>query len=192
MSSPSSKCNHRLCYNSGMRQAVVFIALLFPALAHAQQQPSPQASEEIVVFFSPNGGCTDAVVRELAQAKSTIYVQAYSFTSAPIAKALLDAKKRGVDVEVILDKSNKTAKYSSADLVEHAGIPTSIDASHAIAHNKIMVIDKQTVVTGSFNFTTAAERHNAENLLIIHNPAIAETYLKNWQHHHDHSKTYAR
>ena len=58
----------------------------------------------------------------------------YSFTSAPIAKALVDAKKRGVDTEVILDKSQRTEKYSSADFVAHEGIPTFIDAAHAIAH----------------------------------------------------------
>ena len=75
-------------------------------------------------------------------------VQAYSFTSAPIAKALVDAHKRGVDVRVILDKSQRTEKYSSADFVAHAGILTLIDAKHAIAHNKVMVIDGETVLTG--------------------------------------------
>ena len=97
------------------------------------------------------------MVKELGKAKSTVLVQAYSFTSAPIAKALVDAHKRGVKVEVILDKSQKGEKYTSADFVLHAGIPTKIDAKHAIAHNKIMVIDGETVITGSFNFTKAAE-----------------------------------
>jgi phosphatidylserine/phosphatidylglycerophosphate/cardiolipin synthase-like enzyme len=84
-------------------------------------------------------------------------VQAYSFTSAPIANALVDAHKRGVNVQVILDKSQRTEKYSSADFVARAGIPTFIDAKHAIAHNKIMVIDGYEILTGSFNFTKAAE-----------------------------------
>ena len=66
------------------------------------------------VYFSPHGGCTDAIVRELDKAKSTVFVQAYTFTSAPIAKALLNVHKRGVKVEVILDKSQRTQKYSSA------------------------------------------------------------------------------
>src|SRR5208283_3803153 len=91
--------------------------------------------------------------RDRQRAKRTVLVQAYSFTSAPIAKALVDAHKRGVDVEVVLDKSQKTEKYSSADFLAHAGIPTKIDSKHAIAHNKIMVIDSATVITGSFNFT---------------------------------------
>jgi phosphatidylserine/phosphatidylglycerophosphate/cardiolipin synthase-like enzyme len=89
----------------------------------------------------------------LNKAKSTILVQAYSFTSAPIVKALLNAHKRGVKVEVILDKSQKTQKYSSATFLYNQGIPVKIDAQHAIAHNKVMIIDGETVITGSFNFT---------------------------------------
>src|SRR5215475_14190405 len=91
----------------------------------------------------------------------------YSFTSAPIAKALLDAHKRGVQVQVILDKSQRTEKYSSADFLANQGVPTMIDAEHAIAHNKVMIIDGKTVLTGSFTFTKAAQTQNAENLLII-------------------------
>jgi phosphatidylserine/phosphatidylglycerophosphate/cardiolipin synthase-like enzyme len=104
----------------------------------------------IQVFFSPKGGCTEAVVKELSAAKTSVLVQAYSFTSTPIAKALLEAHKRGVQVQVILDKSQRTEKYSEADFLVNVGIPTRIDAQHAIAHNKIMVIDGATVITGSF------------------------------------------
>jgi phosphatidylserine/phosphatidylglycerophosphate/cardiolipin synthase-like enzyme len=66
------------------------------------------------VYFSPNGGCTQAIVREITDAKSEILVQAYSFTSAPIAKALVSAHKRGVKVEAILDKSQRSERYTSA------------------------------------------------------------------------------
>jgi len=134
------------------------------------------------VYFSPHGGCTDAIIKELNIAKSTILVQAYSFTSAPIAKALLDAHKRGVMVEVILDKVNigKKAEYSSATFFANEGIPIRIDSLHGIAHNKVMVIDGETVITGSFNFTRAAEESNAENLLVIHDKNMAERYIKSW------------
>ncbi|MGA2178311.1 MAG: phospholipase D family protein [Verrucomicrobiota bacterium] len=145
---------------------------------------------DIQVFFSPKGGCTEAVVENLNKATNSILVQAYSFTSAPIAKALVDAHKRGVNVEVILDKSQRTEKYSSADFVQHAGIPTFIDAKHAIAHNKIMVIDGKTILTGSFNFTKAAEENNAENLLVIQDADLAEKYTANWQAHLKHSEAY--
>jgi phosphatidylserine/phosphatidylglycerophosphate/cardiolipin synthase-like enzyme len=77
------------------------------------------------------------VVNAVNAAQATVLVQAYSFTSAPIAKALTDAQKRGVRIEVILDKSNRTGQYSAADFVANAGIPTKIDARHPIAHNKV-------------------------------------------------------
>ncbi len=142
------------------------------------------------VYFSPSGGCTEAVVEALGQAKTSVRVQAYSFTSAPIAQALVDAHKRGVLVEVLLDKSQRTEKYSAADFLAHAGIPTRIDAQHAIAHSKVMIIDRAVVLTGSFNFTKAAETQNAENLLVIRSPALAAQYTRNWEAHATHSDPY--
>ena len=117
-------------------------------------------------------------------------VQAYSFTSYKIAMALLNAHKRGLKVEVILDKSQKSDQYSSSDFLANSGISVKIDSEHAIAHNKIMVIDGETVTTGSFNFTKAAEENNAENLLVIHDKVLAERYIKNWQEHEKHSEVY--
>ena len=141
----------------------------------------------IEVYFSPNNGATEAIVREIDHARSEILVQAYSFTSAPIAKALLKAHRRGVKVRAILDKSQKTQKYSSASFLTNSGIPTYIDDKHAIAHNKIILIDRAVVITGSCNFTKAAEEKNAENLLIIRSQELAKPYLENWQRHRDHS-----
>ena len=142
------------------------------------------------VCFSPNGGCTESIVKEITNAKSEILVQAYSFTSAPIAKALTDAFKRGVKVEAILDKSQRKERYTAATFLVNAGSPTFIDDKHAIAHNKIMIIDRETVITGSFNFTKAAEEKNAENLLIIKDKELAKVYIDNWNKHKDHSERY--
>ena len=129
-------------------------------------------------------------MKELGKAKNTILLQAYSFTSALVAKALVDAHKRGVKVEAILDKSNRTGKYSAADFLLHADIPTKIDAARAIAHNKVMMIDGETAITGSFNFTKGAEEKNAENLLIIKDKDLAMKYIDNWENHARHSEVY--
>jgi phosphatidylserine/phosphatidylglycerophosphate/cardiolipin synthase-like enzyme len=104
--------------------------------------------------------------------------------------ALLNSHKRNVKVDVILDKSQRSEKYSEADFLVNMGIPTKIDAKHAIAHNKIMMIDGQTVITGRFNFTKAAEENNAENLVVIRDTALAEKYTANWQAHAAHSDPY--
>ena len=178
--------------------AIIAVCLFVAAIVVPRVRSLRPAREEtaiipnsIEVYFSPNGGCTEAVVRELNRARETVLVQAYSFTSAPIAKAMVNAFRRGVDVQVILDESQRSDRYSSADLVTHARIPTFIDAKHAIAHNKIIVIDGETVLTGSFNFTKAAEEHNAENLLVIHDSRLAARYAGNWKEHRDHSEAYA-
>ena len=167
-----------------MAKRLLLILWLAPSVLYAQQGP-----QDLKAFFSPNGGCTQAVVDALNAAKNTILVQAYSFTSAPIAKALVDAKHRGVDVRVILDKSQRTERYSGATYLVNEGIPTFIDAAHRIAHNKVMVIDDQEVITGSFNFTKAAESGNAENvLLILHAPELAARYTANWKEHLVHAE----
>lgn len=140
------------------------------------------------VYFSPNGGCTDAVVAAVGSARVSVLVQAYSFTNAPIAGALVAAHRRGVKVQVILDKSQRSERYSSLTFLQHAGVPVTIDDRHSIAHNKVMVIDGNTVITGSFNFTKSAEDHNAENLLIIRHPGLARSYTQNWEAHRAHSE----
>jgi len=105
-------------------------------------------------------------------------VQAYSFTSAPIARSLVEAKKRGVTVIAVLDKTNdKGAKYSSAKFLFDAGIPVYIDYKPAIAHSKVLIIDGTTVITGSFNFTKSAEEKNVENLLILTMDGIDVDYV---------------
>src|SRR3974390_1654872 len=137
-------------------------------------EPHTSIPQGIQAYFSPRGGATDAVVNALNHATNTIYVQAYSFTSAPIARALVEAARRGAKVQVILDKSQRTEKYSEADFLKNEGIPPLIDAQHAIAHNKVMILDGYVVLTGSFNFTRAAEESNAENLLVINDPILAK------------------
>lgn len=146
----------------------------------------------VEVRFSPNGGCTEAIIAEIDGAKRSILVQAYSFTSAPIAKALVAAHQRGISVRVVLDKSQMTEKYTSATFLHNAGIETLIDTGHAIAHNKVIVIDSKTVLTGSMNFTKAGEYRNAENLLILNDGSLSTAYTDNWNIHARHSFPYAR
>ena len=176
-----------------MKRTVFFILVLiavFPGVIFARDISLHNAPAQ--VFFSPHDGATGAIIKEIASAKSEILVQAYSFTSAPIAKGLLDAHKRRVRVEAILDKSHQKDRYTSATFLSNSGIPVYIDSDHAIAHNKIMVIDREVVITGSFNFTRAAEEKNAENLLIIRSRDLATKYIENWNSHRKHSQRYDR
>src|SRR5215510_4707794 len=170
---------------------LLILAVLAAGLGPAAVAWSEPPEARWHVYFPPNDGATTAVIEALDAARTSVRVQAYSFTSAPIAKALALAHARGVDVQVILDRRETGAKYSSADFLAHAGIATLIDGAHAIAHNKVMVIDGETVITGSFNFTTAAERQNAENLLVVRDLALAARYVDNLLAHAEHASRYA-
>jgi phosphatidylserine/phosphatidylglycerophosphate/cardiolipin synthase-like enzyme len=130
------------------------------------------------VGFSPRGQAQDLVVQAIASAKTQVLVQAYGFSNTAILKALTDAKNRGVDVRVILDKSNDKGKYSGATYMANAGIP-------------VWIIDEQDVITGSFNFTEAAQEHNAENVLFLQSvPELATVYAKDWQWRQGQSRQY--
>lgn len=170
------------------------LAFTLAAVAALIEFGSVQAAEtdmHVRACFTPGENCTAVIVTEIGRAQHSVLVQAYSFTSTPIAKALVGAKKRGVDVRTILDKSQRTEKYSGADFLANSDVPVLIDDRHAIAHNKVMVIDGETVITGSFNFTKAAQEKNAENLLILHDQELAKRYAENWHAHEAHSMTYA-
>jgi phosphatidylserine/phosphatidylglycerophosphate/cardiolipin synthase-like enzyme len=160
-----------------------------PTPTPAPRSPAPSTTttpSAVSVCLTPGGNCTDTIANALTDAKRTVLVQAYSLTSAPLAKALLDAHKRGPQVQVILDKSQHAEKYSCADFLANQGVPTMIDANHAIAHDKAIVIDGETVLTGSFNFTKAAQQKNAGNLVMLRDPALAAQYVKNWAIHQQH------
>lgn len=170
------------------RVYAVFCLLLIFSSAQAYDVNLRDTS--VGIYFSPRGGAQQAIVDAIDKAMETVYVQAYSFTSAPIAKALVDASRRGVKVEAILDKSQRKATYTGATFLKNEGIPVWIDGKHAIAHNKVMIVDGATVITGSFNFTKAAEEKNAENLLIIRDPGLARLYMENWERHRVHSEMF--
>lgn len=133
------------------------------------------------VAFSPSGGATELVVKTIREARTSIRVAAYSFTSKPISLALLDAHKRGIDIKVVVDKSNATARYTAATFLANQGVPVRVDYQYAIMHDKFVVVDGQEVETGSFNYTASAGARNAENVLVLHDPAMAQRYGQEWE-----------
>ena len=143
----------------------------------------------LAAHFSPKGNCTETVVGEIKAARREILMLAYSFTSRPIAEALIDAKLRGVHVDIILDHSNETETHTEMGFLVEQGLVPLIDAHHAIAHNKVMVLDGHTLITGSFNFTNQAENENAENLLVIKgDPDLVSIYRQNFHTHKEHAR----
>ena len=132
----------------------------------------------VKVCFTPGEPCTDKIVDEISNAKSEILLQAYSFTSDPISNALIRAHKKGIIVKCIFDNSQKDS--ISPRKLRSYGITVFIDKPAGIAHNKVMIIDKESVVTGSFNFTKAAQHRNVENSIVIRDEKIAKQYHRKW------------
>jgi phosphatidylserine/phosphatidylglycerophosphate/cardiolipin synthase-like enzyme len=171
-----------------VRRYFIILLLLFVAGCTRAESVVP-LDNSAQVCFTPGADCTGLIVEKIGGARSEILVQAYSFTSQPIAQALVKASKRGVSVIVILDKSNKVDRgYSAASFLANSGVPTFIDFDHKIAHNKIMIIDNTQVITGSFNFTKAAQQSNAENVLILNNQLLTKEYKDNFKSHLRHSE----
>jgi len=173
--------------------AFVFAALLAAASAHADAPLQLNARGTLQVAFTPGDDVAGLIVDSLRKAKRQVLVQTYSFTHKDIAQALVDARRRGVDVLVIADARQMDSVATSRVVwLAEQGVPVWLDAEHAAAHNKVMIIDNgmpdAAVITGSFNFTHAGQHRNAENLLILRgNLNLAETYAANWRRHKIHS-----
>ena len=159
-----------------------------------EMQALPSVSEDnLTVYFSPNGGCTEAIVREIGKASKCVYVLAAQFTYAPIARALVAAHARGVDVQVVIDQDKNEGEKSEADRLVEGHIPTFYDGRHHTAHNKVILIDHRLIFTGSFNLTRESETENAENLLLIDGKSkLVDAYEANFKEHLSHSLPYKK
>jgi len=167
------------------RSTSVLLFSIFALLTILADRPALAA--EIQACFSPplTGGCDPlaTVVQAIDGARKTVLVQMYALTSREIVSALVNARRRGIDVRVIVDRSQLKEDRSDAYTVGRlaaGGVPVLVDTVSGLMHNKVMIIDGGTVATGSFNYTWSAEHKNAENLVLIHDPALAAAYTQNW------------
>jgi phosphatidylserine/phosphatidylglycerophosphate/cardiolipin synthase-like enzyme len=173
---------------------VLLFVIAVPAWGEGLQ--SFQGQGTIEVGFAPWDDVEGMVVRAIQGARKQVLVHAFSFTSRPIARALVAAKARGVDVQVTADREQAFAGDGSRipDLSK-GGIPVWLEVRYQSAHNKVMVIDADTstpvVITGSANWTGAAARKNAENVLVLrNNHALTRAYAANWRRHRDEALPY--
>jgi phosphatidylserine/phosphatidylglycerophosphate/cardiolipin synthase-like enzyme len=151
------------------------LAVLPAPLGRAEKMPA-----QVSVCFVPGEPCASQIVEAIGAARSEVRVQAYGFSAPPILAALVAARARGVDVAVILDRSDERRLCERDATLLAAGVPVWIDQVPGIAHNKIIVIDRRIVIGGSYNYTLSAERRNAENVTFIESEAVAARFLANW------------
>ncbi len=161
--------------------SAVLVLLALGLAPPASAQRAPPAATVTAAAFTP-GQALPLVLETIRGARSSILVAAYSFTSKPVATALRDANRRGVKVFVLADAADAAKGYSAVRFLANERVPVRINARYAIQHNKFMVIDGDTVQTGSFNYTASAAARNAENVLVLRNaPAIAAQYDAEWR-----------
>lgn len=155
------------------------------AIAEALTHRPVDPSAPVVAGFSPGVDgyrAEDVVLQAITEARTSIHLAAYSFTSKPIAAALVEAKRRGLEVAIVADRKANSRSYTAATFAANQGVPVRLDDHYAIMHNKFMVVDGREVETGSFNYTAAAARSNAENALLLRGvPQLAATYEREWQ-----------
>ena len=145
-------------------------------------------AEVLGLYFTPPADVAAAVVDVINQSQSEVLVQAYGFTHNGIAQALVKAQERGVRIRVLLDQKSESTNRYVVDLFTTNNIRMRFDGNHAIAHNKVMIVDDNIVITGSFNFTNSAQTRNAENLLVLRSTDLARNYKTNWLEHWKHSR----
>ena len=144
------------------------------------------ATGSIETAFTPGDRIDNLIIAAIAAAKREVLVNAYSFTQRRISGALVAARKRGVSVQVIAD-SQQAATLPQNVLLElvKGGVDVWLDSNYQAAHNKVVIVDADTAnattITGSYNFTVAAQWHNAENIVILRdNQEVARAYRDNW------------
>ena len=183
-----------------MRLRAVLAACLLALLGQAWARPElaiVPAQGSVEIAFTPGDDAEGAILRAVHEARHSVQVQAFLFTSRTLANALIAAKRRGVAVELLTDREMLIkGQNSQVPQLASAGIPVWLEVRYAAAHNKVMLIDAEeagcAVITGSYNFTHSAQSRNAENLLILRgNPALARAYLDNWRRHRDEAVRYS-
>lgn len=155
-------------------------ALPHPARSGARFELPAHATCEVI--FSPSLQAEQAIIRFILDAQASVHVAAYAFTSRPIAQALLDARARGLDVRVVVDKSQASGRYSAAAFLANHVVAVRVDGEYQLQHQKVVIVDGVSVETGSYNFTASARDRNSENVIIIRNaPDLAARYEENWE-----------
>lgn len=161
---------------TALQRAALAILLSIPAISHAD--PSVQ------VGFSPEGSARKLVLETIGSAKHSIQMLAYSFQAPDIVQALIDAKRRGVEVRIVVDKKRNSGKSSKTamDLVVLNGVELRTNEHFHLHHDKALIVDGNTVETGSFNFAPSAETANSENVVVIRDmPEVSRQYIAHWQ-----------
>ena len=167
----------------GMKITCLIILLLTSLLARAFG---------IEVYFSPNGGCQQAVISQIKKATQSIDIAMYYLSSREIAQALVKAQQNNVRVRIVLDQGQEIESASKSGYLSKHGLEIRYHIGFGLMHNKFAIIDGGSLITGSFNWTLTAEEKNEENLLIITDQDTIDQYEKRFDYLWDTSRLDSR
>jgi len=143
----------------------------------------------IEIYFSPQDGTLAHILEVVSTAQESINFLAYSFTSDELAEALIERAGAGVTVKGVFDEDQYHSNTGTEfDRLVNASIDVRLDGNERLMHHKVIIVDGEIVITGSYNFSNNAEYNNDENTLIIHNQDIARQFMENFQHIHEMAK----
>lgn len=165
--------------------------------SQAEQKIIQPSTSNIEVGFSPEGTAEELILRVIDTSKQTIFVSAYSFTSPKVTRHLIEASKRGVAVWLVVDLKNnlidnpKKGAVSALNALVSAGAKVRVNSNYSIHHDKVIISDRTTVQTGSFNYSSSANDMNSENAIVIwNNPNLAEQYYAHWYSRYQEGQDY--
>jgi phosphatidylserine/phosphatidylglycerophosphate/cardiolipin synthase-like enzyme len=181
MNSISSKTRQRLT-------SLLCVSILLSIAWWQSVSAEPQPAEILAIYFTPPAGGAGGLIKHIDGSKKTIKVMAYGFTAMPLSDALIKAHRRGVKVQLLQDEKSAGNNSDAVNQLIAAGIEVRSDGKHAIQHNKVMLMDDDIVITGSYNFTKSAEVRNAENIIILKSAYAAKRYADNWDTHWKHGE----
>jgi phosphatidylserine/phosphatidylglycerophosphate/cardiolipin synthase-like enzyme len=161
---------------------------MFEAGHFGKRSPKETAYPEVELsgvrienYFSPEDGVAKEILEEIEAAEETIDFMAFSYTSSDVADAMVWRARKGVRVRGLFESRNANSRYSKDEFLQKNGATIYLDTNPATMHHKVIIIDDETVITGSYNFSNAAEQKNDENVLIIHSEAIAQRYTEEFE-----------
>ncbi|HPI31207.1 MAG TPA: phospholipase D-like domain-containing protein [Bacteroidales bacterium] len=141
----------------------------------------PVMQKKPEVYFSPGESCRKRICQAIIDAKSTLDICVFTISDNKISEALLTAQNKGIHIRIITDDDKCYDKGSDIHYLAEKNILIRTDNSPALMHNKFMVVDRTTTITGSYNWTRTAALENGENIVVLHDTDVAETYLKTFE-----------
>ncbi len=146
--------------------------------ANGVAEADQERQVEVENYFAPEDDTATAIIQAIESAQHRIRFMAFVFTSEEIADAMIERSEAGVIVQGVMEKRNLESSYSQYDRLRKQIAEVLSDGNPYIMHHKVIIIDDETVITGSYNFTASAEERNDENVLIVHDPEVTRFYVE--------------